>query len=84
MPGVYVMGTTGGFGAVRERVPGGGGRPATRGVKAEVGDVQTAVDLRRVSERIAQLADISVTGVELQVQQLHPAHEDRKRAGRAR
>ncbi|MGP4001942.1 Asp23/Gls24 family envelope stress response protein [Streptomyces sp. 8N706] len=47
--GVHAMG--GGlsrtFGAVRERVP-GAGKSVTRGVKAEVGEVQTAIDLEIV------------------------------------
>ncbi|MEW2585970.1 Asp23/Gls24 family envelope stress response protein [Streptomyces virginiae] len=33
------------FGAVRDRVPGGDKAAVTRGVKAEVGEVQTALDL---------------------------------------
>ncbi|BAU82330.1 alkaline shock protein 23 [Streptomyces laurentii] len=50
--GVHAMGS--GFsrtlGAVRDRVPGGGGGKSgvTRGVKAEVGEVQTALDLEIV------------------------------------
>lgn len=47
--GVYAMG--GGmartFGAVRDRVP-GGGKSVAQGVKAEVGEVQTALDLEIV------------------------------------
>ncbi|WP_078968306.1 MULTISPECIES: Asp23/Gls24 family envelope stress response protein [unclassified Streptomyces] len=39
------------FGAVRDRVPGGSSRSnVTRGVKAEVGEVQTALDLEIVIE----------------------------------
>jgi uncharacterized alkaline shock family protein YloU len=50
--GVYAMGSglSRTFGAVRERVPGGAGRSATRGVKAEVGEVQAALDLEIVVE----------------------------------
>src|SRR5690348_7284035 len=47
--GVHAMGSglSRTFGAVRDRVPGGGGAKAnvTRGVKAEVGELQTALDL---------------------------------------
>ncbi|MGW1022735.1 Asp23/Gls24 family envelope stress response protein [Streptomyces sp. NPDC002577] len=48
--GVHVMGSglSRTFGAMRERVPGGGDRSVTRGVKAEVGEVQTALDLEIV------------------------------------
>ncbi|MCE7082239.1 Asp23/Gls24 family envelope stress response protein [Streptomyces sp. ST2-7A] len=62
--GVHAMG--GGlartFGAVRERVPGaGGGRAstATRGVKAEVGEVQTALDLDLVVEYGYAIAEVT-------------------------
>ncbi|WP_244376290.1 Asp23/Gls24 family envelope stress response protein [Streptomyces ficellus] len=49
--GVHAMGSGAArtFGAVRDRVP--GGRPSvTRGVKAEVGEVQAALDLEIVVE----------------------------------
>jgi uncharacterized alkaline shock family protein YloU len=51
VPGVHAMGSglSRTFGAVRERVP-GGGKTVTRGVKAEVGEVQTALDLEIVVE----------------------------------
>lgn len=61
--GVHAMGS--GFsrtiGAVRDRVPGGGGTKAgaTRGVKAEVGEVQTALDLEIVVEYGASIADVA-------------------------
>ncbi|MET9296890.1 Asp23/Gls24 family envelope stress response protein [Streptomyces sp. NPDC003077] len=60
--GVHAMG--GGFsrtlGAVRDRVPGGGGAKAvTRGVKAEVGETQTALDLEIVVEYGVSIADLA-------------------------
>ncbi|WP_137990161.1 Asp23/Gls24 family envelope stress response protein [Streptomyces vilmorinianum] len=61
--GVHAMGS--GFsrtlGAVRERVPGGGGTKSgvTRGVKAEVGEVQTALDLEIVVEYGVSIADVA-------------------------
>ncbi|AJE40052.1 Asp23/Gls24 family envelope stress response protein [Streptomyces nodosus] len=59
VPGVHALGSSLSrtFGAVRDRVP--GGSRATRGVKAEVGEVQTALDLEIVVDygvAIAQLA----------------------------
>lgn len=60
--GVHAMG--GGlartFGAMRDRVP-GGSRSATRGVKAEVGEVQTALDLEIVVEYGVSIAEVSRT-----------------------
>jgi uncharacterized alkaline shock family protein YloU len=60
IPGVYDMG--GGLsrtiGAVRDRVP--GGRPNVgRGVKVEVGERQTAVDLDLVVEYGVPIADVA-------------------------
>ncbi|MFD7923181.1 Asp23/Gls24 family envelope stress response protein [Streptomyces sp. NPDC059740] len=60
--GVHAMG--GGmsrtFGAVRDRVPGGGGdRSVTRGVKAEVGEVQTALDLEIVVDYGVAIMDVA-------------------------
>ncbi|KUL43100.1 stress protein [Streptomyces sp. NRRL F-4489] len=61
VPGVHAMGS--GFartlGAVRERVPGGRAGTATRGVKAEVGEVQTALDLGIVVEYGVPIADLA-------------------------
>ncbi|MYS53973.1 Asp23/Gls24 family envelope stress response protein, partial [Streptomyces sp. SID6013] len=60
IPGVYDMG--GGLsrtiGAVRDRVP--GGRPNVgRGVKVEVGERQTAIDLDLVVEYGVPIADLA-------------------------
>ncbi|MFC8129085.1 Asp23/Gls24 family envelope stress response protein [Streptomyces sp. NPDC057302] len=60
--GVHAMG--GGlartFGAVRDRVPGGSGsKSVSRGVKAEVGEVQTALDLEIVVEYGVSIADVT-------------------------
>ncbi|MCX4822190.1 Asp23/Gls24 family envelope stress response protein [Streptomyces sp. NBC_01142] len=61
--GVHAMGS--GFsrtlGAVRDRVPGsGGGRSnVTRGVKAEVGEVQTALDIEIVVDYGVSISDVA-------------------------
>lgn len=58
--GVHAMG--GGMartlGAVRDRVP-GGGKAVSRGVKAEVGEVQTALDLEIVVDYGVAIADVA-------------------------
>ncbi|MFD1659742.1 Asp23/Gls24 family envelope stress response protein [Streptomyces caeni] len=58
--GVYALGSglSRTFGAVRDRVP-GGSRAAARGVKAEVGEVQTALDLEIVVEYGVSIADVA-------------------------
>ncbi|MEV6837524.1 Asp23/Gls24 family envelope stress response protein [Streptomyces sp. NPDC051133] len=57
--GVHAMGS--GFsrtlGAVRDRVP--GGKSVTRGVKAEVGEVQTALDLEIVVDYGVSIGDVA-------------------------
>ncbi|WP_078900623.1 Asp23/Gls24 family envelope stress response protein [Streptomyces sp. SBT349] len=60
--GVHAMGSglARTFGAVRDRVP-GASKSATRGVKAEVGEVQTALDLEIVVEYGVSIADVSRT-----------------------
>ncbi|WP_418956325.1 Asp23/Gls24 family envelope stress response protein [Streptomyces tritici] len=60
--GVHAMGSglSRTFGAMRERVPGGGKTSSvTRGVKAEVGEVQTALDLEIVVEYGVSIADVA-------------------------
>ncbi|MEW2395071.1 Asp23/Gls24 family envelope stress response protein [Streptomyces sp. NPDC046862] len=58
--GVHAMGSglSRTFGAVRDRVP-GGSKAVTRGVKAEVGEVQTALDLEIVVEYGVSIADVA-------------------------
>jgi uncharacterized alkaline shock family protein YloU len=58
--GVHTMGSglSRTFGAVRDRVP-GGSKSATRGVKAEVGEVQTALDLEIVVDYGVSIADVA-------------------------
>lgn len=58
--GVHAMG--GGlsrtFGAVRDKVP-GGAKPVTRGVKAEVGETQSALDLEIVVDYGVAIVDVA-------------------------
>ncbi|MEV6958317.1 Asp23/Gls24 family envelope stress response protein [Streptomyces sp. NPDC051207] len=58
--GVHAMGSgiSRTFGAVRDRVP-GGAKSVTRGVKAEVGEVQTALDLEIVVDYGVAIADVA-------------------------
>ncbi|MBJ7905833.1 Asp23/Gls24 family envelope stress response protein [Streptomyces sp. NPDC003656] len=58
--GVHAMGSglARTFGAVRDRVP-GGSKAVTRGVKAEVGEVQTALDLEIVVEYGYSIGDVA-------------------------
>ncbi|HZF87121.1 Asp23/Gls24 family envelope stress response protein [Streptomyces sp.] len=58
--GVHAMGSgiSRTFGAVRDRVP-GGSKSVTRGVKAEVGERQTALDLEIVVEYGFAIADVA-------------------------
>ncbi|MEV5970618.1 Asp23/Gls24 family envelope stress response protein [Streptomyces sp. NPDC051921] len=60
--GVHAMGS--GFsrtlGAVRDRVPGGGTKSGvTRGVKAEVGELQTALDLEIVVDYGVSISEVA-------------------------
>ncbi|WP_191971651.1 Asp23/Gls24 family envelope stress response protein [Streptomyces luteolifulvus] len=58
--GVHTMGSglSRTFGAVRDRVP-GGSKAVTRGVKAEVGEVQTALDLEIVVDFGVSISDVA-------------------------
>ncbi|MCT2593773.1 Asp23/Gls24 family envelope stress response protein [Streptomyces sp. N2-109] len=58
--GVHAMGSgfARTFGAVRDRVPGGSGA-AARGVKAEVGELQTALDLEIVVEYGVSISEVA-------------------------
>lgn len=61
--GVHAMGSGSGlsrtFGAVRDRVPGGAKSTVTRGVKAEVGELQTALDLEIVVDYGVSIRDVA-------------------------
>ncbi|MHB9862716.1 Asp23/Gls24 family envelope stress response protein [Streptomyces sp. YIM S03343] len=58
--GVHTMGSglSRTFGAVRERVP-GASKSVARGVKAEVGEVQTALDLEIVVDYGVSISDVA-------------------------
>lgn len=58
--GVHAMGSglSRTFGAVRDKVP-GGSKAVTRGVKAEVGEVQTALDLEIVVDYGVSISDVA-------------------------
>ncbi|MFR9794999.1 Asp23/Gls24 family envelope stress response protein [Streptomyces sp. MS06] len=58
--GVHAMGSglSRTFGAVRDRVP-GGSKAVTRGVKAEVGEVQTALDLEIVIDYGVSITEVA-------------------------
>jgi len=58
--GVHAMGSgvSRTFGAVRDRVP-GSSKSVTRGVKAEVGEVQTALDLEIVVDYGVSISDVA-------------------------
>ncbi|NEC88221.1 Asp23/Gls24 family envelope stress response protein [Streptomyces sp. SID12501] len=59
--GVHAMGSglSRTFGVVRDRVPGGASKSVSRGVKAEVGEVQTALDLEIVVEYGVSIGDVA-------------------------
>lgn len=61
--GVHAMGSGSGlsrtFGAVRDRVPGGQKAAVSRGVKAEVGETQTALDLEIVVDYGVSIRDVA-------------------------
>ena len=60
VPGVHALGSglSRTIGAVRDRVP-GGSKSVTRGVKVEVGEVQTALDLEIVVDYGVSISDVA-------------------------
>ncbi|MDQ3569050.1 MAG: Asp23/Gls24 family envelope stress response protein [Actinomycetota bacterium] len=59
--GVHAMGTGGAraFGALKERLPGGGGGSPSQGVSVEVGERQAAIDIDVVVEYGVSIPDVS-------------------------
>ncbi|RSS60546.1 Asp23/Gls24 family envelope stress response protein [Streptomyces sp. WAC06614] len=61
VPGVHALGSglARTVGSLRDRVPGGAKAAASRGVKAEVGEVQTALDLELVVDYGVSIRDVA-------------------------